>query len=365
MKVGFIINSRVPCLKAIGKGMPPWGMLLGWDDAGSTMSFMRFRWLARFQPRGIRYELYRPGSFYNVVVFIKSMGTLCMELLHRLRLAGTTVVFEANVDYYTPWNGAVPMREMVPTASQKKAAEEITRASDAVIASSSHLTGICSQMNSRCYWVPDNILPELCPQVPCWKKIGDGRLQVWWSGMANKLFDLLAAQESLSRFRNRIHLHLVTNDFNAEKIKWHPELRRQFETFLKRIPHTFHRFKSITHLLKLYSLGGIVISPRFLEIPYNLGHSEWKITLGMACGLPALASPQPSYQDVARRAQPDAIRICRTQEDWDEALEWACLRMQQPSESAQTVVRRHYLSPLVAKHHLGILRRTLYQKSQN
>jgi hypothetical protein len=239
---------------------------------------------------------------------------------------------------------------MVPSPRQKIDAEQITKAAGAVIASSRHLMKVCSRMNPLSHWVPDNILPEFLTS-PCWKKRPDGRLSVWWSGMATKAFDLLAAEASLQRFQDRIHLHMVTDDFAQGKAKWRPEVRKRFEAFLRKVPHTFHRFESISHLLKLYSTGGIIISPRFLEIPYNLGHSEWKITLGMACGLPALASPQPSYEDVAQRAQPNAIRICRNNSDWEEALEWVLSRPNQPSEAAQEVVRRHYLTPLVAEQH--------------
>lgn len=359
MRVGFIINSRIPSLESIWKGMPPWAIALGWDDTGSTMSFMRFRWLARFQPKGVRYELYRPWRFYNAVVFLKSMGTACMEVIHRLRNAGTAVLFEANVDYYTLWNGPVPMDGMVPNLRQKNDAEQITKVANAVIASSRYLTQVCSRLNPLSHWVPDNILPEFCSIPSCWNARPDGRLQIWWSGMAYKLFDLLAAEESLQRFRDRIHIHIVTDDFSQGTAKWQPAARAQFETFLKKIPHTFHRFESIPNLLKLYSAGGVILSPRFLEIPYNLGHSEWKITLGMACGMPALASPQPSYEDVAQRAQPDAIRICRNPSDWEQALEWACSRRNQPSEAAQEVVRRHYLTPLVAAQHRKAVQSTL------
>lgn len=344
--------------------MPPWAMVSGWDDVGSSISFMRFHWLARFQPKGICYELYRPWHFYDAVVFLKSMGSACMELLHRLRRAGTTVLFEANVDYYTPWSGTVPMHSMLPTSRQKKDAEEITQAAHAVIASSRHLKEVCAQRNPVCHWVPDNILPEFCMSQAAWEKRTDGRLSVWWSGMSSKLFELLAAEESLMRFRERIHLHLVTGDFSLERAPWEAGLRTQFGTLLKQIPHTFHRFRSISQLVKLYSTGGIIISPRFLEVPYNLGHSEWKITLGMACGLPALASPQPSYEDVASRAASDAIRICRIHQDWDEALEWACSSVKRPSETAREVVRRYYLTPLVANQHRQAVQSALNQTSK-
>jgi len=45
-KVGFIINSRVPETASLRAGMLPHHLLTGWDDAGSPMSFMRFRWVA-------------------------------------------------------------------------------------------------------------------------------------------------------------------------------------------------------------------------------------------------------------------------------------------------------------------------------
>ena len=41
----------------------------------------------------------------------------------------------------------------------------------------------------------------------------------------------------------------------------------------------------------------IIISPKRLINAYEMGHSEYKITLGMAIGLPAVASPQLSYVD--------------------------------------------------------------------
>lgn len=349
MRVGFIINSRLPSLKT--RGIPPRALLFGWDDAASPMSFMRFRWIRCFQPRGITYELYRPWRSYAAVVFLKSMGPACMEAVHRLQNAGTAVVFEANVDYYSlPANEPPRMEDMVPSLCQRADAEQIAREANGVIASSSRLAQVCSHLNVLSHWVPDNILPELCRLPRGWAAKLDGKLQIWWSGMASKLFELLAAEESLLRFKNRIHLRMVTDDVPRGMAKWRPELRGRFESFLKEVAHTFYRFKSVSHLLKLYSTGGIIISPRFLESPYNLAHSEWKITLGMACGLPALGSPVPSYEDVAARAEGDAIRICR-EEGWDEALEWAISRPYRPSEAACDVVRRYYLTPVVAKQH--------------
>ena len=136
MRIGFVINSRVPSLGALRKGMPSHAMVLGWDDPRSPMSFMRFRWIARFQPRGVHYELYRPWRSYDAVIFLKSMGPDCVELVRRLRDSGTAILFEANVDYYTRWGEPLPMKEMALGTSQRAEAEQITKEANAVIASS-------------------------------------------------------------------------------------------------------------------------------------------------------------------------------------------------------------------------------------
>ena len=39
----------------------------------------------------------------------------------------------------------------------------------------------------------------------------------------------------------------------------------------------------------------VIIAPKRLVNAYELGHTEFKITPGMAVGLPAVASPQQSY----------------------------------------------------------------------
>ena len=44
--------------------------------------------------------------------------------------------------------------------------------------------------------------------------------------------------------------------------------------------------------------GDFCIAPRQLETPYNLGHSLFKIGVFLAQGVPALASPVPSYREI-------------------------------------------------------------------
>jgi hypothetical protein len=55
--------------------------------------------------------------------------------------------------------------------------------------------------------------------------------------------------------------------------------------------------------------GDIKIAPRDLSIKYNLGHSINKIAYPMSLGIPAVASPVPSYLNT------EAI-ICNSDEEW-------------------------------------------------
>ncbi len=356
MRVGFIVNGRVPEVGAVVRGMRPWHLFFGWDDAASPMSFMRFRWIARELRGRADYELYRPGRTYDAVVFLKSMGERCLSLATLLQEQGTRVIFEANVDYYSEATGEGWFGAMVPTAAQRADAVAITECADAVIASSRHLAEICSRYNERTFWIPDNVDFRLVPSTVRSQPRRDGRLNLWWSGMAAKAGDFLAIEETLLERRERVCLRLVTGDLRATR-EWPEGLRGRFERLLREVPHVVHRFSDVGDLLRRYSEGGAIVSPRFLETPYNLGHSEWKISLGMACGLPAVASPVPSYADLEQRAGGGAVRLCGTEDEWgaalDEMLDAGLFDLERRGDAARETVRQFYSTEVVAGMHLA------------
>lgn len=360
-KVGFIINSRVSETASLRAGMLPHHLLTGWDDAGSPMSFMRFRWVAEEVNKSgdLYYELYRPWRDYDVVVFLKSMGKQCEAKLVQLKERGTKTVFEANVDYYTEAPPQNLPGELAPTPQQRETAIAMTRGADAVIASSSELARVCSGYAKEAAAVPDNILPSIVPRrepPPC---IQGGLLHLWWSGMAAKLHDFLSIAGVLTRYAGRLHLHFVTGDFAEAKQKWSAEVSRKVDELLSRMPHTFHRFRGIPGLLELYSTnGGVIVSPRYLDSPYNRSHTEWKLTLGLACGLCGIGSPQPSYVEAAA-ASDGALEICANEKEWTEAIE----NILSDPESAhcrgtagRNTIMETYGTPRVAARHAAVLR---------
>jgi glycosyltransferase involved in cell wall biosynthesis len=99
----------------------------------------------------------------------------------------------------------------------------------------------------------------------------------------------------------------------------------------------------------------VVVSPKRLVNGYELGHTEWKITLGMAVGLPAVASPQRSYVEAIE--DHGGGFVAASVEEWIDALERlrdTAVRAELGERGRRTVVER-YSTPVVARRYLELL----------
>jgi glycosyltransferase involved in cell wall biosynthesis len=101
----------------------------------------------------------------------------------------------------------------------------------------------------------------------------------------------------------------------------------------------------------------VIISPKRLQNGYELGHTEWKITLGMAAGLPAVASPQQSYVEAIGHRGGGIV--ADSPHEWTEALGRLAadrgLREEVGARALETV-REQYATPVVARQYLDLLR---------
>ena len=353
-KIGFIIGNQLDEIRILKPIRMP----------SEATGFMRFGWvsdLVNNSPKyGLKYELYRPWHRYDMIVFIKSMGTKSIEVLHRNKQKGKKVIFDANVNYYELW-GKFYYEGMSPTEQQRQDAIEITSMADAVIADSTFLEKTCLKYNSLVFWVPDNVNMELVPPPAKTSITSNGRLVLLWSGQAIKLFELLAIEDVLKKFRNRIRLILITNSLSHID-SWYGDFKARFLSLLNNIEHDIIPFQSIAQLLDIYSKGGICISPRFLDNSYNMGHSEWKITLGMACRNMVLCSPLQSYVDVAERASNIGIRICHSAEQWEKALNELLIkdgRLEDERDAARALIESHYSTKVIAAKHAAVVQHVL------
>jgi glycosyltransferase involved in cell wall biosynthesis len=94
----------------------------------------------------------------------------------------------------------------------------------------------------------------------------------------------------------------------------------------------------------------VIISPKRLVNGYEVGHTEWKITLGMAAGLPAAASPQRSYVEALEGG---GGIVADSPQDWVAAF--ASLRdpnlRGELGHRARATVEERYSTPVVARRY--------------
>jgi hypothetical protein len=324
------------------------------------ISLVRYHWIA-FQVNStpeyqLEYEIFRPWRKYDALLFLKAMGERSLSLINKYKALGRPVFFDANVNYYQI-EGQEYYKGMLPSEQQREQAVRITKAVDGVIADSEYLKVRCEQYNSNVCWIPDNVRIDLVPSYQPWKFNGR-KLPLFWSGDAVKLFELLAIEEILKKFSTKIELVLVTNDTSALE-RWYPNYKDRFQALLSLVPHKIIPYQSIEHLFQIYTQGGIVISPRFLDNSYNFGHTEWKITLPMACGRIAFCSPLPSYVKVSELSSGEGIKICHTIQDWEQVLDAILageIDLEKEERAAKAVVEQFYSTPVVAQKHSEFVR---------
>lgn len=362
--VGFVIDGLIPNWRdCLGMRCSPLALLRG-VSSDTSVGYMRFGWIADYVNRsnkGVLYELYRPWRSYDAVVFLKSMGSACEELLVRLKDRGTKSIFDANVDYFTPAKGIFYYKGMEPTEIQRMDALRLARACDCVIADSAHLAEVARRIHDNVVWILDNVRDDLIHATPGWMPQKNGRLVLLWSGQLIKMFEILKIKDVLVEYSSRLQLRIITNGTGIPDA-WYEPYKSEFGDLLKKVNCKFIPFTSIEALLGVYDTGGVFISPRFLDNSYNLGHTEWKIALAMARGRLVLCSEQPSYVDVDSRAGHRGIRICRTDDDWRNAFENIFadrIDWQTEQEAAAAVIRQYYSTSVVASQHVEFLKKLM------
>src|SRR5919201_307511 len=332
-RVGWVTSSSLDAERAPFRGLPPpvamrVANIARWIDAND---------------RGFSNELYRRDRRYDVVVFVKAMSEAHRDVAERAQSAGARVVFDANVNYYEVW-GEYDIADTRPTEEQRREAEAMTRIADWVVADSSYLLGVVRKLNERATWIPDNVDTTLFRPGGRRRRRREGPLRLVWSGMARKAKPLLLAREAFTALDDA-ELVVVSNEEPTELA----ELRRA-------IPCRFVPF-DLRGYSRLLRECDVIVSPKRLVNGYELGHSEWKITLGMASGLPAVASPQQSYVEAI--SDRGGGIVAGSPAEWTEALtrlEGARALREELGARAVETVRERYATPVVARRYLELLR---------
>jgi glycosyltransferase involved in cell wall biosynthesis len=294
-------------------------------------------WMTANAPE-VRTEVYRDGVRYDVVVFFKAMGEACQEEARRVQARGGRVVFDANVNYYEIW-GEYDIEGTRPTEEQQRDAIAMTELADWVVADSSYLLEVVRRINPRASWIPDNVDLRLFRGV---REHRDEPLRLVWSGMAHKARPLSTIAGPLSALRDA-ELTVVSNEPPAVLADLSRAIRCVFVPFSER------------RYARELARSDVVISPKRLVNAYELAHTEFKITPGMALGLAAVASPQQSYVEAI--SDRGGGIVAENEDGWYAAFEQlsdAGVRRELGLRAAETV-RARYSTEVTGRAYLDAI----------
>lgn len=321
---------------------PHWRWKWFWRLGSST--YMRCANIALWMNRNtndVRNEMYNPNHRYEVVIFAKAMNEPCQAEARRIQGYGGKVIFDANVNYYEVW-GEYDIPDTRPTDQQQRDAIAMTKLADWVVADSSYIKGVAEQFNPNVTWIPDNVNLSIYKGQRAHTDTKPVRLI--WSGISKKAQHLTLISSVLARLSD-IELWLVSER--------KPTI---IEELPKNIEYRYIRFSDRRYAKSLLHCD-IIISPKRLFNAYEMGHTEYKISLGMALGLAAVASPQPSYIEIINESRGGII--AQSESDWYEALNLLIndveLRRSMGARARKMVLER-YSTPVVAAQYAELIR---------
>ena len=288
----------------------------------------------------VRNELYRSGRRYDVVVFFKTMDERAQAEAARVKDRGGKVLFDANVNYYEVW-GDYEIEGTEPTPEQQRDARAMTELADHVVADSSYLLEVVERLNGQASWIPDNVDTTLYRGTRAHRPATPLRLV--WSGVAKKADHLLSIGDPLASVAG-LELVLVSDE--------PPDAMKPLSEAL---PCRYVRFSEPRYAAMLRRCD-VIVSPKRLVNAYEVAHTEYKITLGMAVGLPAVASPQRSYVEAIEHHGGGVVAA--DQAGWRGALERLrddpAYRAELGARARRTVSER-YSTPVVARQYLELV----------
>jgi len=266
-------------------------------------SFMPSVWIRCLQ---LIPELDKLGisSFFNqrkidcdIAIFLRDFSTPMQNIIEYQRTNGAKIAIDLCTNPFDVTG--LLMGRYGMTQEKSQAALAAIAKCDGILCSSDFIARRARGYSSLAVHIPDSIDKTHY----CYKKRAtlkeSTRLLAIWAGVSSKAHHLEKVTALLTR--QNIGLDVISDKPPTLSIPFH---------FTK-----WSYNSSPRALLK----GDIAISPREITNLYDLGHSHFKIGVFMAQGIPALASPIPSYEQLVAKTKGGII--ANTTADWSAALE--------------------------------------------
>ena len=249
-------------------------------------------YLARHGIRSVINDTARPA---DAAVFVRFQDRRARAAARKARAGGARIVLDLCVNYFDE-TGLMPGGYGVLRKHVDECRAMLDTA-DAVTAASAFIAARAQQFASRVEYLPDSF--DLT-HFAGYKEHHSSRVPVAiWCGVAVKAAEL---EPILPRLEKRGIPLVIVSDAR-------PALSTSFE---------FVRWRHASAPLDLLR-GDFCVAPRTVDTPYNRGHSFFRIGIFMAQGVPVLAGPVPSYEELIRDGENG--RLCATGDAWDAALD--------------------------------------------
>ena len=273
-----------------------------YTDYNRALASVWIRCLQLIEPlRAMGYEsmVNEPKADADIAIFFRVQDRRTQALLKKMKKRGIKTVFIAGINYYERTGNVERIKASV-LDHQIVECIRMTELADMVIVSSRFLLDRAQRYNDNAHYIPDSVSRDHFRLAKSKQDFLKPSLNLRWAGHAAKaslINGIAGAIEGLP----------VTLTVIAEKP---PQLS---------VPYEFVNWQYET-FPDVIAAGDICISPRILDNSYDQGHSNFKIMVFLAQGVPALVSPQDSYVEVVR----DHFNgfVCRDLRGWRQRLSY-------------------------------------------
>ena len=279
---------------------------INFDRVSGSIWIRCLQLIPYFNQMGIDSVINDLESDTDISIFVRWQNSDAYETALKQKSKGQKIIFDLCVNYFDEVH--IENLKGPVTKSHINDCKKMVSVSDVITCASKYIANRASEYHSTVEYLPDSIDSKhfnLTKNILDFKK---NKLSAIWSGVAPKSADLNPIIPILKR--NKIDLKIISN--------YKPRFRRHILQWFK-----FNRTQKIKWSYKTFPSnilkGEFCVAPRTLSNTYNKGHSFFKVGVFLSQGIPAIASPVPSYHEVLQNNVQG--RICENLNEWDKTIQ--------------------------------------------
>jgi nuclear transport factor 2 (NTF2) superfamily protein len=283
---------------------------------------------------GVVSTVNNPNTDEDVAIFVRWQDKQAYKLAKNKKKKGQRIIFDLCVNYFD--ETGLFHGEYGSTKERVMEAARMVELADIITCASEFIKQRASEYHPNVIYLPDSVNFNHFRFKKSHSDFDKRVLTAVWAGQSNKIAELVCLYPLLSR--RRIPLVIISDK--------KPSLPGPY-TYM---PWSYHAFPR--NILR----GDLCIAPRSTDNPYDLGHSHFKIGVFMAEGVPALASPLPSYVEVI--GETGAGKICDSEESWESTIDRVLEDRQMLKIWSLAAQRRMYLysTESIAQRYIQLFR---------